>query len=66
MELNFAGGDSLGNQAARDALCVEQGGDLVNPFQPNVAGAADWHELIDLETYEYRGTRETEPATLKI
>jgi len=40
----------------------EQGGDLVNPFQPNVADAADWHELIDPETYEYRGTRETEPA----
>jgi catechol 2,3-dioxygenase-like lactoylglutathione lyase family enzyme len=40
----------------------EQGGDLVNPFQPNVAGATDWHELIDPETYEYRGTREIDPA----
>ena len=32
----------------------EQGGDLVNPFQPNVAGVEDWHELIDPETYEYK------------
>ena len=44
----------------------EQGGDLVNPFQPNVAGAADWHELIDPETYEYRGTRETEQVMWNI
>ncbi len=31
----------------------EQGGDLETPFQPNVAGVKDWHELIDPETYEY-------------
>ena len=32
----------------------EQGGDLENPFQPNVEGVDDWHELVDPETYEYR------------
>lgn len=32
----------------------EQGGDLENPFQPNVEGIEDWHELVDPETYEYR------------
>ncbi len=31
----------------------QQGGDLKNPFQPNIAGAEDWHQLIDPETYEY-------------
>ncbi len=31
----------------------EQGGDLENPFQPNVVGVEDWHELIDPDTYEY-------------
>jgi len=34
----------------------EQGGDLENKFQPNVGGVDDWHELIDPETYEYRGS----------
>ena len=33
----------------------EQGGDLENPIQPNVAGVEDWHELSDPETFEYRG-----------
>ncbi len=33
----------------------EQGGDLLNKFQPNVGGAEDWHQLIDPETYEYTG-----------
>ena len=32
----------------------EQGGDLRTPFQPNVANAEDWHELIDPDSYEYR------------
>lgn len=32
----------------------EQGGDLETPFQPNVEGVEDWHELVDPETYEYR------------
>ena len=32
----------------------EQAGDLETPFQPNVAGVDDWHELVDPETYEYR------------
>jgi len=32
----------------------EQGGDLRTPFQPNVANAEDWHELIDPDTYEYQ------------
>jgi catechol 2,3-dioxygenase-like lactoylglutathione lyase family enzyme len=31
----------------------EQGGDLENPFQPNIAGVGDWHDLIDPDTYEY-------------
>ncbi len=31
----------------------EQGGDLKNPFQPNVSGVQDWHELVDPNTYEY-------------
>ena len=34
----------------------EQGGDLENKFQPNVGGVDDWHELIDPDTYEYRGS----------
>lgn len=34
----------------------EQGGDLKNPFQPNVGGVDDWHDLIDPETYEYQVT----------
>ena len=33
----------------------EQGGDLEKKFQPNVGGVDDWHELVDLETYEYIG-----------
>ena len=32
----------------------EQGGDLANPFQPNVEDVEDWHDLIDTESYEYR------------
>ena len=32
----------------------EQGGDLENPFQPNIEGVEDWHDLLDPETYEYR------------
>jgi catechol 2,3-dioxygenase-like lactoylglutathione lyase family enzyme len=33
----------------------QQGGDLLNKFQPNIEGAEDWHELIDPHTYEYTG-----------
>ena len=35
----------------------EQGGDLLNKFQPNVGGVEDWHQLIDPETYEYTGVK---------
>jgi len=34
----------------------QQGGDLLNKFQPNIEGAEDWHELIDPHTYEYTGS----------